>query len=249
VIGTTLSALAPAHTNLLDRHAHADIALAAADFALDTSTPEALANGANRALIGNEIVQFAQAEHLGGAHWRLSGLLRGRGASEDAAQIGTAAGAAFVLLDDRLIALDSTAFASGSQIAAIGLGDDEPVLAAIARAGIHQRPLTPVHPRALYDTAGALHLCWTRRARGQWLWEGTVDVPLGEQSERYETGIGPPENPIMAWETTVPELTFDAASVSAFAADYPGAALWVRQIGTHARSLPLLLGHFPGDSL
>lgn len=241
IIGMTQTALAPMQAALVDRHSLLDVTLASTDFVLESRSLEDLAAGANRALVGEEILQFARAEHVGGATWRISTLLRGRGGTEHLALSGTPAGAAFVLLDDRPLLLDESQLGIASSIAAIGLADGDPVTATIVGAGTTLRPLTPVHPRVAELPDGSLALCWIRRARGAWAWPATVEVPLNEQGEAWEIGLGDPDASIMRWEVTNPALTISAAVMGQLRTDHPGEPLWVRQIGTHARSLPLFL--------
>ena len=226
---------------LLDRQSQLTVRLLSADFALDSVSMDELAQGANRALVGEEILQFRDAENLGDGLWRLTGLLRGRGGTEHLALAGTPGGAAFVLLDGETTALDAAQLGDADTVAAIGLGDEEPVLDSISGSGTTLRPLVPVHPRAETAADGSLALGWTRRARGAWSWAGTVDVPLVEQVESYEVGLGDPVAPLFAWTVSQPHLDIDAAQFAQLRADHSGQPLWVRQIGTHARSLPLLL--------
>ncbi|MGB3166241.1 MAG: phage tail protein, partial [Alteraurantiacibacter sp.] len=237
VVGTTLGILPARATPLLDRHSQVNVQLASVDFVLENRSLKDLAQGANRALIGEEIVQFAVAEPLGDARWRLSGLLRGRGGTEHLAQAERGAGARFVLLDESLVALDMAAIGRSDTLAAIGLADEDPAFATIAGPGFSLRPLTPVHPRVRKLADGGLDLGWTRRARGAWTWDSTVEVPLAEQSESYEVGIGDPDAPLASYTTSEPSLSVASAALAGRA----GEPLWVRQIGTHARSLPLLL--------
>jgi hypothetical protein len=58
------AALPPASPLLVDRRSTVDVRLAAADLALADATLAGLLDGANRALIGAEIVQFMHAEAL-----------------------------------------------------------------------------------------------------------------------------------------------------------------------------------------
>ncbi len=146
-----------------------------------------------------------------------------------------------MLLDDRPVLLDESQLGPAPAIAAIGLVDTDPVIALIAGTGTTLRPLTPVHPRAEEQPDGSLALCWTRRARGAWSWPATVEVPLNEQGEAWEIGLGNPDAPVSRWEVTSPALTISAAVLAPLRTAHPGQSLWVRQIGTHARSLPLFL--------
>jgi hypothetical protein len=240
VIGELATALAPSAAMLLEREGTLLVDLISADFQLQEADIGALAQGANRALVGGEVLQFAQATRVGGARWRLKGLLRGRGGGEAAAQIGHAAGTPFVLLDDPPVALDPRGLASGeSSIAAIGLADSEPVIAPLINSGMTRQPLPPVHPLCQRTADGGLSLSWKRRARGAWLWPDGVDVPLGEQAERYQVGLGDTDAPVLAWELSEPRIELSAASVADLAATYPGQPLWVRQLGSFAPSIPL----------
>ena len=125
VLGQTVTALPPSPALRLEALATVDVELVSSDFLLADATPETLANGANRALVGGEVLQFVEATALGGALWRLRGLLRGRGATEAAAQVAHPAGTPFVLLDERLLALDPATLGAAASVAAIGLADSE----------------------------------------------------------------------------------------------------------------------------
>jgi hypothetical protein len=243
VIGTTATALPPSGGSLVDRRTSFEVTLISADFALDSTDLGGFASGANVALVGGEVLQFLDAELVGDARWRLTGLLRGRGGTEAASLQGVPAGAAFVLLDDAPIALDPAKVGEGESItiAALGLADPEPVYAPLQNAGIARRPLTPVHGRAMMRVGGGLRLEWCRRSRGSWLWLDGVDAPLNEEAEAYAVGIGDVDAPDLRWQTTAPLLELDAASWSSIRSAHAGKPVWVRQIGTAAASLPLLL--------
>ncbi len=241
VLGKTLQPLPAKPTVLIDRHSRLVVELASADQMLESRTIEDLAQGANRALVGQEIVQFAEAEHLGSGKWQLSTLIRGRGGSEDVALRGSPAGSRFVLLDGTPLKLDPTQLGQSATIAAIGLADADPVISEIALDGTSLRPLTPVHPKIEVQSGGSLSLCWTRRSRGAWSWSSTVEVPLNEQTEAYEVGLGDTDAPVLAWQTTSPALLLDPATMDLLQRQHSGKSLWVRQIGTFARSHPLFL--------
>lgn len=241
IIGTTLQDLPPATPHLLDRSATIDVQLVADDFVLTSLLVDDLAQGANRALIGEELVQFASAEPLGNGQWRLAGILRGRGGTEHTALGGIPTGADFALLDEKPLLLDHALVGAATTIAAIGLVDPAPVNAQIIGLNRTLKPLMPVHPRIFVASDGALTLCWTRRARGAWAWSGAVEPALGEQSELYEVGLGDPDQPSLTWQVSTPMLEFDSASMSQLSAAHSGKAFWVRQIGTHHVSDALYL--------
>ena len=243
VIGHTTAALPASPAVLFDKHATLEVALVSADFQLTGANAETLAAGANRALIGNEVLQFAEAMPLGGSLWRLRGLLRGRGGTEEVAKAGHAVGTPFIMLDGQPLAIEPAKLgpAGATSLAAIGLADSEPVVAPIANSGLTLRPLTPVHPRVQAGAGGGLKLRWTRRARGAWTWPDGIETPLVEQAEAYLVGLGDTEQPIVRWELDRPELELTAALLGQLSSEHPGEPLWVRQVGSFATSAPLLL--------
>lgn len=245
-IGMAETALAPASPLLIDRASSVVVTLIDPAMTLAGAGGRQLSLGANRALLGEEIVQFARAVPLGGGRWRLAELLRGRGGTEHA--VGThSAGETFVLLDGCAVALDPAIVGTlpASEVVAIGRGDPEPVAAPIALRGIAGRPLSPVHGRIAWLPDGALHIAWTRRARGAWAWRDGVDAPLHERAEAYLLFYGPADAPLASWALGAPEITLSAATLAELSALLPGGALSVRQQGDHALSLPLALAMLP----
>lgn len=240
-LGQLASILTPSPALRLERTATVDVELASSDFILTGATPEMIANGANRALVGDEVLQFAEAIALGGALWRLRGLLRGRGGTEPAAQIAHAVGTPFATLDERLIALDPAKLGVAANIAAIGLADSEAVSVPILNPGLALRPLVPVHPRTRTAEDGGLVIEWARRARGAWTWPDAIETPLNEETEGYLVGLGDTASPDLRWQTAQPRLELSPALIAQLAAAHAGKSLWVRQVGRFAASAPLRL--------
>lgn len=242
ITGSCLTVLPPASPLLFDRCTVVTVALTNAAASLTDATLRQLAQGANKSLIGNEIIQFQQAHPLGGGLWELSGLLRGRGGTE-VAIAGHLSAEPFVLLDQALVALDPGLVGPAEQavIAAIGLGDTAPVLSPVRLAGIGWRPLAPVHGSAVAPSGGGQVLRWTRRARGAWRWDDGVDVPLSEQREAYAVEFGQPGSPIARWESQVPTLSVAAGEWSALMTAQPSGSFAVRQVGDRAVSPPLFI--------
>ncbi len=239
VQGESVTALAGSPALVFERDAALEIALTSAQDQLQSVTESALLNGANQLLLGEEILQFRLAEPLGAGHWRLTGLLRGRGGTEHLSAAGHPAGTAAVLLDERLVALAGEPFDEiGAAIALTGVA---PAYATLGSPGSTVRPLAPVHPSLGEDVGGDPEWRWVRRARGAWRWLDLVDVPLVEEREAYRVGFGPVETPVSQWDTTEPVFSLPAAEWIALTSAHPGASLWVRQVGSHAVSLPTLL--------
>lgn len=240
VMGQALDVL-PAATSLLpDRASTVVVELLGDDLVLNEASARQLAMGANRALLGAEIIQFALAEPLGRRRWRLRGLLRGRGGTE-AATGDHARGEGFVLIDDRLRLLDAARLPGQARVAAIGLADPEPVMAAIELRGLASCPPSPVHPRVRWRADGGLDLAWTRRARGVWTWPDRIDAPLNEEREVYDVLAGPDAAPLRRWSADVPALSLARAELEALRVAAPGAVLTVRQRGSLGLSAPLSL--------
>ncbi|MHA6721529.1 GTA baseplate fiber-binding domain-containing protein [Sphingomonas sp. RS2018] len=222
VIGRVEAAVPAGSAYLIDRRTTLVVTLAHGGMMLADADTTGIDAGANRALIGDEIVQFERAEPLGGARWRLSGLWRGRRGTEAAA--GTAgSGSRFVLLDPgTLHVVDLPESAIGTDVAVMAAGPGDPAAGVTVEATIDGRSVAPPSPVHLRMEAGTLR--WVRRGRAGWLWRDGVDVPLTEEREAYriERGDG----------TVVSETMAPAVALPADAAgDWS-----VRQIGTLAPS-------------
>ncbi len=148
-----------------------------------------------------------------------------------------------MLLDENAATLDPSLVPSISttRIAAIGLGDDGPVSASLQNVGLSRRPPMPIWPRSTVSADGTLELCWTRRARGQWRWEGSSEMPLVEEQELYLVGFGPVDSPHIAWNVASPQFTLSPAEQAQAVVSHGVGELWVRQIGTYSQSSALHL--------
>lgn len=242
IIGKALNALPARSPLLFDRLSVLEIELADPAMVLADTTPAALAGGANRALAGSEIVQFARAAPIAPGRWRLTGLWRGRGGTEQAIA-GHTAGEPFVLLDGTPVLLDPGAIGSaeGVHLAAIGLADSDPVLAPIINPGLTLRPLAPVHGCASILADGTVRLGWTRRARGGWLWRDGTDTPLGESVELYDVAFGNESSTLTRWEVASNSLDVAPATLAGLLAEMPVGQFRIRQRGDFAASEPLVL--------
>ncbi|WP_336987489.1 phage tail protein [Altererythrobacter aquiaggeris] len=243
VMGNLASTLETSNGLFFEERASFVVQLIGEDMALDPAGILDISLGANRALVGNEVLQFSRPTPLGGGRWAISGLLRGRGGTETSAVCGHAPGARFVVLDDAItpIALSALPQPENATIAALGLGDEEPVFANGGTGLLFRKPLGPVHPRASILPDGSLSLCWVRRARGSYLWRDEVDVPLDEETEKYAVGIGPASAPVAEWIVSEPRLQLSAAQLTDLQTAYSSEPVWVRQIGNFGRSRPTLL--------
>lgn len=240
-IGLALDVLPPANPLLFDRTSRVTVELAGPDLDLAPATQRQLAMGVNRALLGAELIQFAQARALGSGRWELSGLWRGRGGTE-AAVSGHAAGERFILLDgsDQPLDPDLVGLTPHTAIAAVGLGDPAPVIAEIALRGIGVAPPAPVHADWQAAPDGGAILRWVRRARGAWQWDNAAETPLNEQRELYEVTFGPPASPLRRWEVVTPTLALSAADLASLQSLDSAGLLYIRQRGDRGTSPPLV---------
>jgi len=228
VVGTANTALPAGCSDLIDESGSLDVQLIDADQWLTSCDFDALAAGANLALVGSEILQFGSAEALGGGAFRLSRLARGRGGTEWAiAEHG--ANEPFLLIEaDGLRQIAIADWSSGSQIVVdqpqqLGSGS-----AALTITGDSLRPWTPVALRASLSAAHDLQLNWTRRSRVRSGWLDDVDMPLGERIEQYSVTISVGAN-VVEYICETPELTVAAADLAPLGGGQ--AAIAVKQIG------------------
>ena len=241
--GHLSTALDPSKSLFLESSVSIEITLEGSELDLQSTTIDRISTGANRLLIGEEVLQFLHAEPIDGTIWRLTGLLRGRGGTEWAAQTGHASGTQVALLDDSLVNLSTAPISptGTTRLAALGFGDDDPVYANLEASGISRRPLSPVHTEVSETQAGMWEVCWTRRARGQYRWNDAVEIALIEESEAYLVGLGPTAQPLASWEVNDPTLSLDAATRSELVAEHGSQPLWVMQKGTYSFSKPTFI--------
>ncbi|CAH1652756.1 conserved hypothetical protein [Hyphomicrobiales bacterium] len=218
VVGETLSAFGPGPVWRTDRRNLLDVRLRGG--VLSSVSPEAALAGANAlALLGEdgeiEIVTAAEVALIGPRSFRLSGFVRGIGGSEAAAARDLPAGA-------RVVVLDGAALALTTELSDIGrtrryrvgparhdVGEATMVEFERVVTGEALRPPSPVRPKAWRGEAG-IRLSWIRRARidaDSW---DLVEIPLGEEGERYEIRIWNGASIVHAEIVNVPEWLYPA---------------------------------------
>jgi hypothetical protein len=208
---------------------------------LESKTELEVLNGANVALIGDEIVQFKNADLVSTGVYDLSGLLRGRMGTELATHEDNEQ---FVLLDaasTRFVSIPSTDLNTTRLWAALTLGAniDSAIRTNLTYSANNQRPLSPVHLGAGcagYGTAWTIN--WVRRSRYRWQWLDGVDVGADEASYDFEVAI-------LDGNTTVRTITVTGALTTTYTnaqqvtdfGDWQNAITYkVRQIGDIANS-------------
>jgi hypothetical protein len=191
VIGSAGSILGGFTRNIFDEQNTVSILLDCGELASDTEIN--ILNGANVALLGDEIIQFKTATLIATRTYLLSGLLRGRRGTEWASNTH-AAGDRFVLLSATStypLAASSSEYDLARHYKAVSFGgnlyDAEEI--SFTNTAIAQMPYSPVHLGGGRDDAGNLTLGWIRRTRISGGWNNYSDVPLGETAEVYDVEI------------------------------------------------------------
>jgi len=172
-----------------DRSSQVDVELLSDAMWLESRPEHSVLAGANLALLGDEIIQFANAEALSARRFRLSGLLRGRRGSDWAAS-EHAAGETFVLIDTaamQALALPLELLGQTVLLRAAGNGDrmpDSAVPMAVQVGSGGLQPLAPVQLRAVRK-GGQLLANWIPQSRAGFGWPDLVDVPMGEARSAF----------------------------------------------------------------
>lgn len=189
---------------------------------LSSSSREAVLNGANAAAIGDgssdrwEIIQFAQAELVAPNLYELSDLLRGQAGSDGLMPEVWPVGSRFVMLDGapQQIGLELSAreLARHYRIGPSRRPYDDPSYRHYveAFAGVGLRPYAPAQFRSRM-TAGDLDLRWLRRTRVDGDSWASVDVPLGEETERYVVRVTQGNSVVREVETSKPDWSYSAS--------------------------------------
>lgn len=156
------------------------------DMELTPATFPEMLNRANLAIIGDELINFSDAEQVGATTWELSGLLRGRKGSSAVAH---SAGERFVLL--RLIDLDyveTELFELGRpltfRVTSYGLepGADSQTLTLLGRSQIERQP---AYLRTRRD-GGSLVVTWQGVGRVG----GGASVGMGQYFSGFRVQLG-----------------------------------------------------------
>jgi hypothetical protein len=239
-LGTLDAALPAGTTRLFDLANAIEVRLVNPSMTLESVDDRALLGGANRAMVGGELVQFGGAEMIGAGVWRLSRLLRGRSGSDATAH---GAGEAFALVDDPFLLpipddLARMAEGGGAILQWASRADSIVSAVTVPPVGLALRPPAPVHGRLRRTGAGGIEIGWVRCSRVDSGWRDHVDVAGGESREAWRIELAPALPGVGPWETSSPSLLIDAATVAALP---PGTIASIRQIGDFTLSSPLSL--------
>lgn len=176
---------------------------------------EALLNGGNALLIGQEPVHFQRAQLIGELTYRLSGFLRYRQGSEWAR--GThEVNERVVLLDASTVyripqAITDLNLAAHLKGVAFGSALADAAAIPFTWTGINLRPLSPANLAAIRMPDGSTLARWRRRSRYSVPWLSVSELPLGEASEQYLVTVLDGAAIIEQQTVTAQEATLGAA--------------------------------------
>lgn len=230
VMGQTVTILPAGPAWRWDRNNTVEVQL---DYgSLQSLVDERVLAGANAALIGDEIIQFGQAELIGDGRYRLSRLLRGQRGTEHEI-ISHPMASRFVLLDpsrqprptfevSRIGSSIAWRFAPVPQGPAGDLSEE----LVFTNTGNGLRPFSPVYLHARRDpVAGDVNLSWIRRTRlggDAWLSE----VPLGEETEAYDVLVMSGSTALRTSRVSAPALLYTAAQQTTDFGSLPASLTW-----------------------
>ena len=185
--------LAPGPADYIDRCNTIEVEIV--NGTLESVSELALLNGANVCLLGDEILQFQTAVLTEYDSYILSNLLRGRRGTEWAMATHT--------YDDRFVLLspgtiEQLQVSQASMMTSVQLRygpttmevtDASYKSVTIRNTGMGYMPYAVVHEAGMRDDSGNLTISWIRRTRIGGAWNDYSDVPLSEDSERYEVDV------------------------------------------------------------
>ena len=190
--GLTETVLADGPTRVWDRAGTVTVRLFRG--ALAAATELAVLNGANGLLIGDEVVQFANATLNSDGSYSLDTLLRGRRGTEWAAAGHAVAERVIVLSEATVlkVALPDSDLNAARFYKAVTIGGraGEGTQRTLTFLGRALMPYAPVDIRGTVAGSPAdWTITWVRRTRLGGAWKDGADVPLGEESEDYEVDV------------------------------------------------------------
>lgn len=204
-------------------------------FELESITDDELWSGLNLCVVGNEVLQFRDAEENDDGTWTIRNLLRARRGTEYAASAHSI-GDAFIFLNNSTVEMQGDLIDARGQaryFKAVGSGlsvNDTPAL----QINYEPRDLMPYAVAQIQREflSDGVEITWARRTRlGGNMQDGTGEVALNETYERYEVyllaeafdgdlsrGIPPVE--FLAFKTVdAPQVSFSTAELEAEAID------------------------------
>ena len=225
--------------NVFDEASEATITIGPGGGELASSDRAGLMQGANKALLGKEIIQFRSAVLTAPGVYKLSGFLRGRRGTDRF--IGEHVdGETFILLSTVTPVLDPVSYRGQAlQYKAVTFGSNLSAAPTytFTDTGSTLQPYSPVHLAGGINHSNDIIINWTRRTRIGGQWVNFSDVPLSEASEEYVLQVWDATYTVCARVVTgltSPTFTYTAAmQTTDFGADQQVVYVTVAQIGSY----------------
>jgi hypothetical protein len=189
-IGWTMTALPSAPPTVWDHTSTLEVEVLGEQMWLEGLSAAAVLQGGNLAIVGNELIQFADVQLVAPRRFRLRHLLRGRRGTEAAIE-GHSVGERFVLLHPQVqLFVEHPLEQIGRTllIRPAGPGDTAAPAIPVLLSGRGLHPLSPVHLNTA-RIGDNVRLEWIRRSRAGYAWLDFVDAPLAEVSEAWRIEV------------------------------------------------------------
>lgn len=209
-IGQASTALATGIANVWDRTSVVRVVLESGS--LSSATEAAVLNGANLAVLGDEIFQFATATLVGTNTWDLSNLIRGRRGTEWA-MAGHQIGDRFWMPDGNhaRAAVRHTMRGLAWTFTGQVVGGSPPFETLLETMdGNSRKPYAPCHLKAAASGSNTV-LTWVRRVRKGGELVDYTDAPLDEDAEEYDVEVWFEDNLKRTARVTSPTWTYTSA--------------------------------------
>lgn len=190
-IGFALTTLGNATSGSIDMASSLDVEVL--NGTLESVTELEMLLGANRALIGSEIIGFKTATLIGTRQYRLTNLLRGLQGT-DWAKASHAADERFVHLNSQGVETHSLNFSAIGEtryyrFVPVGGNVDDAETYTRTITGESLKPFRPSQLAFTKDSSSNVTLTWVRNSRSLARIFAEMEVPLVESLERYEVEI------------------------------------------------------------
>ena len=212
-LGKALNVIGQGPSQVWDRDNYIDVyipGLHINDLEMISLDEDEVLRGSNAIVVGNEIIQFCNAELIAENTYRLTKLLRGRRGTEWAINGHQANEKVGILMPGRMTFIAGDIYGINKENYYKFVANDmsqefiDPVL--FSYNGETKKPFSPVH--CIYHGDGKYS--WTRRSRvGLELTSNPPDIPLGEAYERYSVKLYKGGTLVKQYTVNSPEVTVD----------------------------------------
>ena len=155
---------------------------------LESYTEAQVYSGLGAAMLGLEEIQYMTATLLAPRQYRLSNLLRGRRGTEWAVNTHTV-GERFIPLPLGMSRVASTTYNVARIYRVTDISGNVIATQYFTNLQIGMKPFSPSVITGTRDGSNNLTISCVRRSRVGSAWGPTVDIPLGEDTERFEVDI------------------------------------------------------------